>query len=71
MVFGSHLLTHTQNDPKDMHYLDEGNVNVNMAGYDIVDVFIGYCIVQLDDRKYNLDMKVLHQGCKLANKSHP
>ncbi len=53
-----------------MHYLDEGNVDVNMAGYDLVNVSIGYCIVQLEDMKYNLAMKVLHKGCKLANRSH-
>jgi hypothetical protein len=28
---------------------------------DIVNVSIGYCIIQLDDMKYNLDMKVLHK----------
>jgi hypothetical protein len=43
-----------QNDP-------EANVDVNMVGYDIVNVSIGYCIVQLDDMKYNLGMKVLHK----------
>jgi hypothetical protein len=32
-----------QKDPKDMHYPNEGNVNVNMVGYDIVNVSIGYC----------------------------
>jgi len=53
-----------------MHYFDEGNVDVNMAGYDLVNVSIGYCIVQLEDMKYNLAMKVLHKGCKLANRSH-
>jgi hypothetical protein len=43
-----------QNDPK-------GNVDVKMVGYDIVNVSIGYCIVQLDDMKYNLGMRVLHK----------
>jgi len=70
MVFGSHFYTCTQNDLHGMHYLDEGDVDVNMAGYDIVNVSIGYCIVQLDDMEYNLSTKVLHKGCKLANKSH-
>jgi hypothetical protein len=37
-----------------MHYLDEGNVDVNMVGYDIVNVYIRYCIVQSNDMKYNL-----------------
>jgi hypothetical protein len=64
MVFGSYLYTRTQNDPEDMHYLDEGNVDVNMARYDIVNVSIGHFIVQLDDMKHNLFMKVLHKGCK-------
>ncbi len=44
-----------------MHYFHEGNVDVNMVGYDIVNVFIGYCIVQLDDMKYNIGMRVLHK----------
>jgi hypothetical protein len=44
-----------------MHYLRGGNVDVNMVGYDIVNVFIGYCIVQLDDMKYNIGMRVLHE----------
>ncbi len=44
-----------------MHYLNEGNVDVNMVGYDIINVSIGYCIVKLDDMKYNLDMRVLHK----------
>jgi hypothetical protein len=43
-----------QNDRK-------GNVDVNMVGYDIVNVSIGYCIVQLDDIKYNLGIMVLHK----------
>jgi hypothetical protein len=30
-----------------------------LVGYDIVNVSIGYCIVQLDDMKYNLGMRVL------------
>ncbi len=59
-----------QHYPKDMHYFNKGNVDVNMVGYDIVNVSIGYCIVQLDDMEYNLGMKVLHKPCKLANKSH-
>jgi hypothetical protein len=50
-----------QNHLKDMHYLNEGNVDVNMVGYDIINVSIGYCIVKLDDMKYNLDMRVLHK----------
>jgi hypothetical protein len=70
MVFGSYLYTRTQNDPKDMHYLDEGNVDVNMVGYDIVNVSIKYCIVQLNDMKYTLGMKVLQKGCKWASRSH-
>jgi hypothetical protein len=45
-----------------MHYPHEGYVNVNMVGYDIVIVSIGYyCIVQLDDMKHNVGMKVLHK----------
>jgi hypothetical protein len=32
-----------------------------LVGYDIVNVSIGYCIVQLDDMKYNLGMRVLHK----------
>ncbi len=43
-----------------MHYLHEGNVDVNMVGYDIVNVSIRYCIIQLDDMKNNLGMKVLY-----------
>jgi hypothetical protein len=43
-----------QNDP-------EGNVDVNMVGYDIVNVSIGNNIIQLDDMKYNLGMSVLHK----------
>ncbi len=39
----------------------EGNVDVNMVGYDIVNVYIGNNIVQLDDMKYNLSMRVLHK----------
>jgi hypothetical protein len=27
-----------------MHYLHEGNVNVNMVGYDICIMSLGYCI---------------------------
>jgi len=50
-----------QNDLEDMHYFNEGNVDVNMVGYDIINVSIGYCIFQLDDVKYNLDMWVLHK----------
>jgi hypothetical protein len=45
-----------------MHYLHEGNVDVNIVGYDIVNVSIGYCIIQLDDMKNNLGMKVLHNN---------
>jgi hypothetical protein len=37
------------------------DVHVNMVGYDMVNVSIGYCIVQLHDMKYNLSMKVLHK----------
>jgi len=51
-----------QNDLEDMHYFNEGNVDVNMVGYDIINVSIRYCIVQLDDMKYNLDMRVLHNN---------
>ncbi len=32
-----------------------------LVGYDIVNVSTGYCIVQLDDMKYNLGMRVLHK----------
>jgi hypothetical protein len=32
-----------------------------LVGYDIVNVSIGYCIVQLEDMKYNLGMGVLHK----------
>ncbi len=49
-----------QNDVEDMHYSNEGNVDVNMVGYDIVNVSIGYCIDQLIDMKYNLGTRVLH-----------
>jgi hypothetical protein len=41
-----------------MHYPHEGNVDVNMVGYDIVIMSIGYHIVQLDDMKYNLGMNI-------------
>jgi len=44
-----------------LHHLDEGNACVNWVGYDIVNVSIGYCIIQLDDMKYNLNMRVLHK----------
>jgi hypothetical protein len=44
-----------------MHYFHGCNVDVNMVGYDIVNVFTGYCIVQLDDMKYNISMRVLHE----------
>jgi len=27
-----------------MHYPHEGNINVNMVGYDIVNMSIGYCM---------------------------
>jgi hypothetical protein len=50
-----------QNDPKDMHYPHEGDVDVNIVEYDLVNVSIGYCIVELDDMKYNLGMRVLHK----------
>jgi hypothetical protein len=30
-----------QNDPKDMHYHNEGNVNVNTVGYDICILSLG------------------------------
>jgi len=43
-----------------LHHLDEGNACVNWVGYDIVNVSIGYCIIQLDDMKYNLNMRVFH-----------
>jgi len=32
-----------------------------LVGYDVVNVSIKYCIVQLDDMKYNLIMKGLHK----------
>jgi hypothetical protein len=44
-----------------MHYPNKGNVDVNMVGYDMVNVSIGHCIVQLDNMKYNLNMMVLHK----------
>jgi hypothetical protein len=44
-----------------LHRLDEGNTCVNCVGYDMVNVSIGYCIVQLDDMKYNISMRVLHK----------
>jgi hypothetical protein len=44
-----------------MHDPNKGNVDVNVGGYDMVNVSIGYYIVQLDDMKYNLNMKVLHK----------
>jgi hypothetical protein len=44
-----------------MHDPNKGNVDVNVVGYDMVNVSIGYCIVQLDDMKYNLNTKVLHK----------
>ncbi len=50
-----------QNDPKDMHYLNKGNIDVNMVGYDIVNVSIGYYIIQLNDMKYKLSMRVFHK----------
>jgi hypothetical protein len=31
-----------QNDPKELHSLDEGNGHVNMVGYDICDMSLGY-----------------------------
>jgi len=34
-----------------MPYHDEGNVNVNMVGYDIVNVSIWYCIDEVDEIK--------------------
>ncbi len=40
---------------------NEDNVDVNMVGYDIVNVSIGYCILQLNDMKCNLSMRVLHK----------
>jgi hypothetical protein len=50
-----------QHYPKDMHYPNEGNVNMNMVGYDTCILSLGYCIVQLDDMKYNPGMRVLHK----------
>jgi len=44
-----------------MHYFNKGNVDVNMVGYDVVNVSIRYYILQLDDMKYNLSMMVLHK----------
>jgi len=44
-----------------LHDLDKGHACVNWVGYDIVNVSIGYCIIQLDDMKYNLGMRVLHK----------
>jgi hypothetical protein len=40
-----------QNDLKDLHYLNEGNINVNMVGYDIFILSLGYYITL---------MKVMH-----------
>jgi hypothetical protein len=40
-----------QNDPKDMNYLNVGNVDVNMVGYDICILSFGYCTTL---------MKVMH-----------
>ncbi len=37
------------------------DVDVNMVGYDMVNMSIGYCIVQLGDMKYNLSMRVLRK----------
>jgi hypothetical protein len=44
-----------------LHHPDEGNACGNWVGYDIVNVSIGYYIVQLNDMKYNLGMRVLHK----------
>jgi hypothetical protein len=44
-----------------LHHLDKGDACVNWVGYDIVNVSIRYCIVQLNKMKYNLGMKVLHK----------
>jgi hypothetical protein len=48
-----------QNDPKDMHYLNEGNVDVNMVGHDICILSLGYCITL---------MKIMH-GYDIVNVS--
>jgi len=40
-----------QNDLEDMHYLNEGNVDVNMVGYDTCILSLGYWITL---------MKVMH-----------
>jgi hypothetical protein len=47
---------------KVLHRRDEGNACVNWVGYDMINMSIRYCIVQLDDIKYNLGMKVLHNN---------
>jgi hypothetical protein len=44
-----------------LNHLDKSNACVNWVGYDIVNVSIGYCIVQLNDMKYNLGMRVLNK----------
>jgi hypothetical protein len=43
-----------------LHHPNEGNARVNWVGYDMVNMSIGYCIIQSDDMKDNLGMKVLH-----------
>jgi len=43
-----------------LHHFDESDACVNWVGYDIVNVSIEYCIIQLDDMKNSLGMKVLH-----------
>ncbi len=40
-----------ENNPEDMHYPNEGNVNVNMVGYDICIFSFEYCITL---------MKIMH-----------
>jgi hypothetical protein len=49
-----------QNDLEDMHYPNESNA-CEFIRYYIINVSIGCCIVQLNDMKYNLNMKVLHK----------
>jgi hypothetical protein len=49
-------ITKHQNDLDDIHYPDDGNVYVNMVGYDICILSLGYCITS---------MKVMHAWIEL------
>jgi hypothetical protein len=35
-----------------LHYFDEGNACVNWVGYYIVNLFIGYCMDEINEIKY-------------------